>query len=364
MEKKDEIETIKIEIDGESKMPSKKWETKRFSPPYHYIYSSSHDNNFSLSKIEGHPVLMGYYKAYSEHLPMVISPDIFWQLILLGFAQHVDQCFESLRNQFVDFKGKKKIKVERLNLTPQTAKKEDWEDIVNEFCSKISNNVSQDLINILTPNFSTTNNISKTSCQLSIMSSMKHYFDFECRMCGCGIPYIIIEGTLNDWIELKKKAENLQKYDLKWWIDKLIPNLDKIIETKQGKVDKEFLRNIIKVNKQNVTRYGPSGMKKWTEKSDFISGWILSFFPYDCKGCFTNLTSIEFDKKNDIADHMCDTPMDLVLLSLDITLNTVFKSGFIGVQQDEKTLAVKPVIGWYLVNESEKSTFFKPHIIH
>ena len=189
---------------------------------------------------------------------------------------------------------------------------------------------------------------------MSIMSSMKHYLDYECMICGCGIPYINLEGTLDDWVELKKKTENLKKYEINWWIETLIPILDKIVETKKGNIDIEFWRDFIKINKKEVTRYGPSGMRKWTEKHDFISGWMIKFFPYDSRG--ERLEKFDYTEKKYVPEYMCDTPMTLTLVALNKSLNTVFKSGFIGIKQDEETFAVKPVIGWYLLDESSSSS--------
>ena len=36
-----------------------------------------------------HPVLTGYYLAFLDHYPVVLSPDILWMLILQGFSHHV-----------------------------------------------------------------------------------------------------------------------------------------------------------------------------------------------------------------------------------------------------------------------------------
>ena len=48
--------------------------------------------------------------------------------------------------------------------------------------------------------------------------------------------------------------------------------------------------------------------------------------------------------------------MFLSICVLNKSLNTVFKSGFIGIKQDEETFAVKPVIGWYLLDESSSTS--------
>ncbi len=72
-----------------------------------------------------------------------------------------------------------------------------------------------------------------------MMSSMKHFFKYDLYMCGYGIQYINLEGTLEDW-EKKEKAEKLKEYDLEWWIEKLNPIFDKIIESKKGNIDIDF----------------------------------------------------------------------------------------------------------------------------
>ena len=44
---------------------------------------------------------------------------------------------------------------------------------------------------------------------------MKNYFKYCLEMISCGIPYIILEGTLNDWesiLEKLKELSNLNEY--------------------------------------------------------------------------------------------------------------------------------------------------------
>ena len=74
---------------------------------------SSNDPIYDLGD---HPVLRGYEMAYKNHLPIIISPDIIWTLILQGFALHVQSNSEKLRTSFVDFDGKKKLEIQREDL--------------------------------------------------------------------------------------------------------------------------------------------------------------------------------------------------------------------------------------------------------
>ena len=44
-------------------------------------------------------ILQGFYSGYENHLPIRLTPDIIWLLIVQGFAQHVNFNAEYLRNK-------------------------------------------------------------------------------------------------------------------------------------------------------------------------------------------------------------------------------------------------------------------------
>ena len=101
-------EAIKIIVDDLSSEDPIKWETDNLSfDSLGKVYASSFENNIELCSIKSHPVLIGYLTAYKDHLPMIITPDIIWQLILMGFTQHLDKNSSQLRKKIVDFEGKK-----------------------------------------------------------------------------------------------------------------------------------------------------------------------------------------------------------------------------------------------------------------
>ena len=69
--------------------------------------------NFYTSKVyqKGiNNILQGFYSAYENHLPICLTPDIIWLLIVQGFSQHVNYNAEKLREKFVNFEGKKNWK--------------------------------------------------------------------------------------------------------------------------------------------------------------------------------------------------------------------------------------------------------------
>ena len=140
--------------------------------------------------------------------------------------------------------------------------------------------LGEELIEILTPNFTTTNYDSTIVCKISIMCAFKKYFDYEMDLCGCGIPYIIIEGNAEDYKKIITKAEKLKQYDFNWYINRIIPDIQKMVEAKEGKIDVGFFKNFVQKKEITEMTYGLSGIEKGKRKFDYVSGWLLHFFAY------------------------------------------------------------------------------------
>jgi len=64
----------------------------------------------------------------------------------------------------------------------------------------------------------------------------------------CGIPKVKMMGSKEDWVNLRKKVEELSKFDLEFWIPKLLPVLDKFIDAVSGKIDAKFWNCCYKTN--------------------------------------------------------------------------------------------------------------------
>ena len=82
--------------------------------------------------------------------------------------------------------------------------------------------LGKEILDTLTPNFSTTTYDSSIVCKISIMESFKNYFDYGLVCFEFGIPYIILEGTADDYKKILSKAQNLKKFKFKWYIDRII----------------------------------------------------------------------------------------------------------------------------------------------
>ena len=120
--------------------------------------------------------------------------------------------------------------------------------------------------------FTTTTPLCTVIHELSLMSAMQHFFAFKCQT-DCGISKVRLEGTLEDWVHLREKAEGLGQYELEWWTKGILWILDKIIGTYNGKnteaENKEFWTHIFKYYYGGGSGVNPS-----------IDGWIVNFIPY------------------------------------------------------------------------------------
>ena len=321
-----------------------------------YHCSSKLDEAIYVSGLRGHPILEGYYQSYAKHIPVTVSPDILWMLIVQGFSRHIDQNAEKLRNKFVDFDGQKTLIVNGDEWTIEEITREGWESTFAAFVELIKRNAGDSMIKIITPTFSTTTPTIQVSSQIAIMSCFKNYFKYIRLYGGCGFPYINLQGTLKDYEELKSKVEKLKGFDIDDWIMELIIIIDKIIETKKGKIDIDFWKNMIK-NKETMEPRGSGALTK----VENIDGWLLNFYPYYkvddvFKKCEKLVRKTDFNKPLDvknlnlIPEEMVEVPLTMHQKITGKDTELTIKTGFLGMIQEKNGLA-KPEIGWFITNK-------------
>ena len=316
----------------------------------HYTLDTKEESIFNHKKSS---LIQGLVLAYKNHYPITITPDMIWILVLQGFSRFMEKYENLVRERFVNFQGKKDLKIERLAYSPATATKEVWDGIIKEFVEKIGKHVGQECIDNLECNFSTTSQVAQVTSQVAIMSAMKQYFNYRVLMAGCGISSITLEGSVQDWEKIKSKLEFLSTKALKWWTKHLIPIIDNIIATKKyynskGKLNEElieFWKGMIRL-KGRGDLYDPH----------LINGWIVKFIP--------NLSNEKHEVyeeiyETQIPDQIISCPMELTWLSMmgkKVEYKCSLFSGFYGMVQDKETFNVRPVIGYAIVVEDKSES--------
>ena len=320
------------------------------------------------------PVLNGFYLAHSNHYPIRIKPDHIWLLIIQAFSNHVNVNAEILRDLFVDFDGKETLKVNYPLSSIEQVDKKILENFSEQINSQMEEFLGEEVIETLTPNFTTTDYNSTIICKISIMGAFKKYFKYEMHLCGCGVPYIILEGTAEDYEKIIAKAKKLEKYDFAWYINRIIPHIQKMVDAKKGNIDIKYFKNFIQDDK--ITEYvsGLSGDKGYNIQVPILKGWILNFFAYYSEVKLEDYYDEEIEKNNvevprflddsikvkhfeKLANQMLNVPFDIVDEVHKKTYNMKYSVGFIGCDQN-KNNEVFPVTGWIVsprTKEEEKN---------
>ena len=294
------------------------------------------------------PVLNGFYKAHTNHYPIRIKPDDIWLLIVQSFSYHVNENAQKLRNMFVNFSGKKELTVNYPIFSINDVNNKILENFSEQINDQMKQYLGESILNTLTPNFSTTTYDYSIVCKISIMGAFKKYFDYTMNLFGCGVPYLILEGTAEDYQKIISKAKELSKYKFEWYINKIIPHIEKMVEAKQGKIDVGYFKNMVQSKEETEHKSGPSGMGAYDYKVDHLSGWFLNFFSYITNGFggyhpFKGdyLSVLDFKK---LPNQRLTVPFKIIDANQKVHLMK-YKVGFIGCNQNEKN-EVYPVTGW------------------
>jgi len=338
------------------------YKIESLTPPTKFLYQRPSSDSFkflkaniekssqlpdSLVTFGEHPFLTGILTAYKEHRPFVLSPDIVWLLISQGFARHITNNAEEFRHEIVNFEKKKTLTVISNEITVGNPNS-NWESVFPQFTNQISDYTGKELTNIIVSDFTTTTPATRIVSEITIMETVKAYFDYKVMIIGCGIPQITIEGTVKDWEKVLEKTKYISKYKLEWWTDELQPILKQIIETKKGKFTKSFWMDMVKAHTEK--KYG---------SPTTIDGWIIKFFPYTKEGKKSGLKPIT--KIDNLAPELVKVPFILDDAPHNKSYKMEFWGGFVGLSQNRADFTLKPEIGWYINNvntfDPQKSKF-------
>ena len=88
-------------------------------------------------------------------------------------------------------------------------------DIFKGFIEQSKEKIDGTVLHLFTPYFSTTTSDIEYASQIAIISIVSPFVKFikrfePCIIGGCGFPYINLQGTLQDYKQLKMKIEGLK----------------------------------------------------------------------------------------------------------------------------------------------------------
>lgn len=296
------------------------------------------------------PFFKGMIDAFANHRPVALSPDVVWQLISQGFANHVNRNPEEMRHLFVDYEGK-------MNLVVETTEElfsgnPDWYGIVSEFSNQISQNTKDGVAELMAQPFSTTGPDELMASQVVLMKTVESYFQYIVMYVSCGIPSITLTGTPDDWQSVLERTHQLEKYGLEWWVNDLDPILKEFVKASKGKPNADFWKNIVKKYRPGEVRGAGCGFDESTE----LDGWFLKFFPYDQKGRMPEKVRMTHNMLPEQVSVnfkyiILDDATGVVVSVTDMEL----RAGIMGMEFDTETWASTPKIGWFVrVSKTEE----------
>ncbi|AQN68813.1 hypothetical protein [Saudi moumouvirus] len=175
------------------------------------------------------------YYAWANHLGVSIRPDDLWVQILTQFALHVNINNDYYKQYFAkpnEICEKTVIEVKYSD--HYTIETIPIDHFINKIIEQVSENLpNSELVNNLQCNFTTSNNITNLVSKTTIMYLVEKYFAFH-MILSCGIPYIDLEGTLEDWTKLYNKVQliaNIADENIKSWCQDLLSITNNIVKT-------------------------------------------------------------------------------------------------------------------------------------
>jgi len=241
------------------------------NPDVHY---SEYEHSTKLVKPMTHNNFINTaLAAYNGHIPWRIRPDDIQTALQMAFAT----CFNNMQNchMFVAHQGKMKLSVANTRFD------------VNYFCdafkTMMRDNIKDpEFIDAFTTHYTTTTPLLSTVGNMILMNTLKEYFSFE-MVLSCGIPAIMMEGTLEDWQKLKAFYEYFKNFFRETELKEWFPHFDIIMEMfiemrhlKDTDEDDAEAPDHIKELWKRVISYVPEGSGGDT----ILGGWIRLFVPY------------------------------------------------------------------------------------
>lgn len=285
--------------------------------------------------------------AYSKHLPVSLRPDDIWLCILYSLGLYVNKHSEEMRAVFVDFTGKRDLEI---NLGPGSlaqdeADAEHWARAIQMMTAEIGKNTKGEWAAWVEPQFSTTLDSDRFAARVSLMSALQTYFSYSMQYM-CGLPRVVLRGTLDDWKQLRAKAgklEEMKNATMSKWARTLLPVLDKLVDSYSGIVDANWWQCICK--NENL---GSGG--------NVTSGWVRAFAPFDFQGVYN------LDGKYATRDEfpVCGCTVPVKILDDAGEHAALFCAGITQVSMDTEASALAGNAGWGMVLLDPKVKRTKP----
>lgn len=225
-----------------------------------------------------HGFVLTLHEAYSHHRTLALIPDDLWTIILQGVGQHVAKTPEQLRHKLVQHQeGRVLINVVRDEFVRGKTTLADWDGVVKELTGKVLEHATAgSVVHSMQVQFSTTTPLHSTLYATSVLSTLQHYASYRVDTL-CGIPRVIMRGTVEDWKTLLVQFEALKLAEfspgLAMWSRLMTILLERLVRIRENATTNIVLSEDVDFLK---------GIYKYQQSSGgaTVTGWVTGLFPY------------------------------------------------------------------------------------
>jgi hypothetical protein len=300
-----------------------------------------------------HPLLGAVARAFADHRPLVLSPDVVWLTITQGVAQHIRLHAEELRPQLVNHHGRKRLIVGIDGPLPGDA--DSWRYAVGVFRKLLAAEVAD--ADLFECDFSTSTDVERVAAHIVMLDAYSPYFALW--LVGiCGIPSVTLTGTVEDWQKIRARVDALATFGLDTWRRSLALIADQFVRAASGDVDTAFWQRIY--NPRDA--YG----------GEVITGWAARFYPYlkqdDAMEEPNPLLDLPIDEPRDVTvdgrsfhgPAISSRKVPATLSRVVVNVNdrvagdnrvVALHAGLVGIAQDGDG-SLRPIAGWHVTPAS------------
>jgi len=280
-------------------------------------------------------------RAWLQHRPVSLSPDVIWLLICQQFSHCVHQHPEAYRETLVSHRDRKDLSVRTGDLFSESA---DWERLISDFTDGIARNTRNGIAEIIKADFSTSGTDERIASEVTLMDVAHPFFEYIAVYGICGIPSVTLTGTPGDWRKVLEKTRSLSALEQEGWMAELLPLLEEFVRAAEGTPNLRFWKDMVKKTRPRDIRHPSCG--KDGKKPTRFDGWFLKFFPY----CPYGRTPKKVTLLQDMLPETVVVPFNYVVEGPDgkqlQTTPLELVAGIVGVEEDAQSMRLTPKIGW------------------
>jgi hypothetical protein len=204
-----------------------------------------------------HKGMLGYLdRAYADHLGVCLEPAMVWHTIMCEISTHISKHVEQYRSLFTTTPDKQTITY---------LGDAEWDIDPREFIYELRKRIPMGTDSFLLK-FSSPPPMYDVALAAVFCEAMSPYYNY--MMLSCGIPFVDVQGTVEDWQKIIRAMTDLESKLTKAepYFKTITPHIEKIIASIQGEEDVAFWKDIY------------FSQKCGSGSQQEVRGWFSDFF--------------------------------------------------------------------------------------